>query len=182
MDVINTTLGAIPLLSKIRNHLWRSKLLICCDVKYSHAFDISTNKEGNFFHLIIKTTGRSDAKNCMGTLISVEEQKNRDGKFCPHIGFTSPVKLKWAHEKDWSSKDIPPKTSIPLDLCYVLEGDPSLHFFTEKFPRGLQTDFPQGNYRAKVRVTGDNVKPDVKEFLFRWGSDWKNLKIEEYTT
>jgi hypothetical protein len=176
--VVDKSLGGV--FSKGYKHIFGPRLKVYYDEKqtYIPAFAEDVKRNGIFGHVMVKMAGNTDAKNCVGTLMSVEQKKN--GAYVPHQGFKSPVQLKWAHEKDWSPKNIPPDLPIKLDLCYGLEGDTFVHFFAEKFPRGTQTDFPVGEYKVKVRVVGDNVKPAVNEFVVYWDGNWKNLRIGDY--
>ena len=53
----------------------------------------------------------------------------------------------------------------------------TLHFFTEEFPHGFQKGFGPGEYRIKITVSADNVKPISEYFIIRWDGDWMNLRM-----
>ena len=95
-------------------------------------------------------------------------------------GYINIIRLKWSHEKDYSPKDID-EIAKRLDVCYVFKGEDLVHFFTEKYPSGNQTDFPPGTYLVTVRVRCDNTSPVDKKFLIKYDSrNFDSLRIEDY--
>ena len=147
------------------------------DEKFDHA---GTGKNwGMFVHIIVDNTGRSDAKRCLGYLVEVEENDSFDS-FTPSPNFKGPVKLHWDHDAPgggWNPLDVIKYKPRKLDVCFVHEGDPRLHFFTEEFPHGFQKGFGPGEYRIKITVSADNVKPISEYFIIRWDGDWMNLRM-----
>lgn len=147
------------------------------DKTYHKVLDVDVNKMGNFVHVTVRNKRWLEAKSCQGSLIDVE-QMDSNGTFSSHLGFRGPVVLKWTGEGDFGPRNIGHKLSRGLDVCYVHEGKSTLHAFTQKFPRGIQTDFPIGMYRFTIRVSGENVRAITKSYIIRWEGNWENLTIE----
>lgn len=145
---------------------------------YHKARDISFDGVlGNFAHVMVRNNGKYLAKNCVGQLRSIKKFIN--GEFQDVPEYRNIMTLKWAHEKDFSPKDIDKDSPRRLDVCYVHEGYDVLHFFTEKFPSGNQTDFPPGLYKIKIRVSCDNANSSEKEFIVRYeAGNFNSLRIE----
>lgn len=173
-------LSLIPV-KEIINYLKRPRLEIYYDPNktYHTAKDLSfQGVRGNFVHVMVRNNGRHTAKNCIGELGSIKEFKN--GKFQDAPGYRNVMQLKWAHEKNFSPKDIDKDYPKRLDVCYVHEGYDILHFFTEKYPSGNQTDFPPGKYRIKIRAKCDNGETSEKEFIVKYeAKDFHSLRIED---
>lgn len=144
---------------------------------YHKVRDVHVNKMGNFVHVTVRNRGWLEAKSCQGSLINVEQMNSND-TFCSHPGFRGPVVLKWSGEGDFGPRNIGHKLSRGLDVCYVHEGINTLHAFTQKFPRGIQTDFPHGTYRFTIRVSGENVRAITERYIIHWDGSWEDLTIE----
>ena len=172
MEIISTILGILnpfDLIKKVINYFNRSRLEIYYDPNetYHKAIDVSFKRVlGNFAHVMVRNHGKNMAKNCAGELRDIEVLKNN--KFQSIPGYRNIMSLKWAHEKDFSPKDIEADVSRRLDVCYVHQGYDILHFFTEKYPSGNQTDFTSGEYKVKIRVKSDNTKSVEKEFIVKY--------------
>ncbi len=133
---------------------------------------------GNFAHVMVKNKSRSVAKNCIGELMGIKELKGNQYLRVP--GFRNIAQLKWAHEPDFSPKDIDRDSPRRLDLCYVHQGYDILHFFTKKYPTGNQTDFPPGIYKVEIGVKSDNSKSVRNSFIVRYeAGKFNSLKIED---
>lgn len=144
---------------------------------YHKVRDVDVNRMGNFVHVTVRNRGWLEAKSCQGNLVNVEQMDSK-GTFCSYLGFRGTVVLKWSGEGDFGPRNIGHKLSRELDVCYVHEGMSTLHAFTEKFPRGIQTDFPLGMYRLTIRVSGENVRAITKRYIIHWDGNWENLTIE----
>jgi hypothetical protein len=174
IEMISTILGVLNPINLIKiliNHFNRPQLEIYYDPNetYHKARDMSFNGViGKFAHVMVRNNGKNTAKNSVGELRSIEVMENN--KFQNAQGYRNIMRLKWAHEKDFSPKDI--ETDVPrrLDVCYVHQGYDTLHFFTEKYPSGNQTDFPPGEYKIKIRIKGDNAGDVEKEFIVKYAA------------
>jgi len=146
---------------------------------YRTAFDILSSRQGMFLHVMVANRGRRVAKKCRGSLIEVLAE-GRDG-YVPAKGFDNPVDLHWAHEppdcyaKDIAHDDKPTR----LDVCYAHEGIPMLHVFCEKIPRGIQTDFPPGRYKVRVRVRSEEGAVCFVHLLVAYDGEFKSLYMEQ---
>ena len=59
------------------------------------------------------------------------------------------------------------------------QGYDILHFFTDKYPCGSQTDFPPGKYKIKIRIKSDNTKDADKEFIVEYKvGEFNSLSID----
>lgn len=90
------------------------------------------------------------------------------------------MQLKRAHEKDFSPQDIEKDRPRRLDVCFVHEGYDIVHFFTQKYPSGNQTDFRPGTYKIGIRTKSDNAKSIDKDFVVKYDAgNFNSLKIED---
>jgi len=107
---------------------------------------------GWFYRLRVWNDGRLPAQDCTATLSRVEPQAG--GR-----SLERPATLKWAHEDDYQPITIESKESRKLDLAFLLENDPRLHFYFQRpsRPAGIDREFPVGSYRVMVRVSGKNA-------------------------
>ncbi|MFH1661910.1 MAG: hypothetical protein ABIA02_02340 [Candidatus Falkowbacteria bacterium] len=167
--------------AKIIGFFKRPKLEIYYDEKetYHKVPDLTYNGIlGNFGHVMVRNTGKTVAKNCVGKLRLIELYK--DNKFQAVPEYRNVMDLKWAHEEDFYPKDIEPDDNIRLDLCYVHDGHNIIHFFTKKYPGGNQTDFLPGLYKVKIKVNSDNAKSIEKYFKVEYKSgDFNSFKIDD---
>jgi len=176
LDILKLMIGMI---GKAINYFNRPKLEIYYDPNetYHKRTVISTNLLGNFAHVMVKNNGKSTAKNCVGELRSVEVLKNNQLQKVP--GYVKIMSLKWAHERDFSPKDIEVDTPRRLDVCYVYQGLDILYFFIDKYPSGNQTDFPPDEYRIKIRIKSDNAESVEKEFIVKYyAGNFDSLEIK----
>jgi hypothetical protein len=172
LEWILTILGwfnPINLIGIITNLFTQPKLEIYYDKNetYHKVKDLSFNRiTGNFAHVMVKNKGRRTAANCIAELRSIEIQNNGTYQHIPE--YRKIMRLKWAHEIDFMPKDI--ETDIPrrLDVCYVHQGYDIIHFFTEKYATGNQTDFQPGKYRISIKVKCDNAKSVDKVFIITY--------------
>lgn len=134
---------------------------------------------GMFTHVMVVNPGRKTASKCRGLLSEVHAETSL-GAFAPAPLFKNPVELHWAHEPlDCFTKDIPPNEPTRLDVCYAHEGYPELHFFCEKRPRGVQTDFPPGRYKIRIRVRSDDGATCSRRFLVAFDGNFRNVYLEQ---
>jgi hypothetical protein len=135
--------------------------------------------KGMFAHVMVVNHGRKTASNCRGLLSEVHAETSL-GAFEPAPLFKNPVELHWAHEPlECFAKDIPPHEPTRLDVCYAHEGYPMLHFFCEKLPRGIQTDFPPGRYKIRIRVRSDDGPTCSRRFLVAFDGNFRNIYLEQ---
>lgn len=167
---------------KIIAYFRKPKLEIYYDAKetYHKAIDIAFNNVmTNWGHVMVRNKGKGKitAKNCVGKLQSIKLLKNNKFHIVPE--YKNVMTLKWAHEEDFSPKDIEPNSSIRLDLCYIHESYDIIHFFTKKYSSGNQTDFPSGIYKIKIKINCDNAKSAENYFTVELKSgDFNSLKID----
>ncbi len=146
---------------------------------YDVAVDQSAGgASGKFVHVIVHNDGLRTASRCTAHLGEVHTEI-KDGAYGPAPSFKSPVELHWAHEPlVCFSKDIPPRGSARLDVCFIHKGSKVLHFFCDKRPRGIQSDFPAGRLKIRIDVrSGDDAKCS-KRFLVSWDGSFENLYME----
>ena len=137
---------------------------------------------GFFCHLMVRNDGKQTARDCQGRLIEVH-MRDSNGQFKPHPDFVSPVVLKWAHETDFTRRDIEPDLPRRLDLCYAVESMPGvLIFFTPKVPSGNRTDFPPGTYRVKVRVYAGNASHADGTVTIVYNGTWNQIELSEQSS
>lgn len=134
---------------------------------------------GMFVHVMVVNRGRMPAKKCTALLAEVHVETS-PGAFEPVPLFRNPVELHWAHEPlDCFSKSIPPDEPTRLDVCYAHEGYQELHFFCEKRPRGVQTDFPPGKYKIRILVRSKEGTTCSRSFLITFDGNFQNLFLEQ---
>ncbi len=169
-------------LSWAKNLAFRPKLRIYFDPSqtYHVAPDLAADGiNGMFLHVMIVNRGRTTARKCRALLFEVDSEA-KPGAFGPAPLFRNPVELHWAHEDiDCLAKDIPPEQPMRLDVCYANEGHFQLHFFCEKRPRGVQTDFPPGRYKVRIKVRSDDGATCSGRFLLAFDGDFRKLYMEE---
>ena len=134
---------------------------------------------GMFAHVMLVNHGWKTASKCRGLLSEVHTE-TRLSAFEPAPRFKNPVELHWAHEPlDCFAKDIPPDEPTRLDVCYAHEGYPMLHFFCEKLPRGVQTDFPPGRYKIRIRVRSEGGATCTRRFLVAFDGNFRSVYLEQ---
>jgi len=181
----------LSILSILNPVSWVKKGVVCLrrprleiyydpDETYHQALDIGFNRVlGNFAHVMVRNNGKNVARNCIGELRRIEVLK--ETRFQNVREYRHIMKLKWAHEKDFASKDIEPDIPRRLDVCYIHKGYDTVHFFTEKYPSGNRTDFPPGEYKIKIKVKSDNAKGVEKEFIVKYDAGkFDSLVIDNF--
>lgn len=156
----------------------KAKLVIYYDPNETYHVlpDLSVNLTGRFCHVMVRNIGKKDALSCIGELRKIEKEVN--GNFETILEYRNIMQLKWAHEADYSLKDIESLDAKRLDVCYVHQGVDVLHFFTKKYPSGNQTDFSPGKYRITLRVRSSNVASVDKKFIVEYfRGDFNSLLI-----
>jgi hypothetical protein len=134
---------------------------------------------GMFAHVMVVNHGRKVASKCRGLLSEVHAETSL-GAFKAAPLFKNPVELHWAHEPlDCFAKDIPPHEPTRLDVCYAHEGYRMLHFFCEKLPRGIQTDFPPGRYKIRIRVRSEDGATCSRRFLVAFDGNFRSVYLEQ---
>lgn len=183
IGIILTILGIlnpVKLIKKIVNYSNRPRLEIYYDPAqtYHKARDLSFGGVlGNFAHVMVRNSGRNVAKNCVGELRTI--QLFRNNKFQNISEYRNIMTLKWAHERGLYPVDLETDPPRRLDVCYVYQGYDILHFFTEKYPSGNQTDFPPGEYKIKIRIKSDNAQTVEKEFIVEYDTgQFDSLRIK----
>jgi hypothetical protein len=135
---------------------------------------------GRFCHFIVYNEGRpgrAPARNARARLMSVASL-TAFGEPRPAAGFVAPRTLKWANEPDLSPRDIEPDVPRRADLCYAIQGDPNVTFFAGPAGVGVQTVFPSGHYRVRVRVDADNALPAEAVFDVTHTGNWAAITIQ----
>lgn len=139
--------------------------------------NINPIKNGIFLHVMVKNENNNLAKNCYGELIEVQEHQS--GNYSKIKTFTAPVILKWAHEDIGKKLDVDKDIPRRLDICHTIDGFDYFLFMTQGGPTGIQTHFPKGKYKIKVRVKGDNTDFSYGEFLIDFDGNWNNIKLNK---
>lgn len=132
---------------------------------------------GLFCHVMVANDGIRVARACEGQLVALEILDA--GGYRPAPGFVSAVRLKWAHEPNFETKDVLPREPVRLDLCYTIDGSPTLTFFAPGTPSGNQTRFGSGTYRARIRVrsTQEDLAAAETWVEIRHRGTWDELKV-----
>jgi len=110
------------------------------DNTHKSHLDWNSKKMAFFTHVMVKNLSDKRARNCYGELVEVSEYTK--GAYIPVPTFSAPVELKWANVTDFSKKDIDSQTPRRLDVAHTIQKHPRFYFFTDRTPRGVQTDFP----------------------------------------
>jgi len=176
----STLLSWLERLTTSGYHWWRrARLKIYFDP--GHTYHVRTvldhhNARGMFCHFMVRNDGKEPARECRARLMSVS-RRTPNGEISEH-DFTAPRVLKWAHEPDWKQRDIEPgRPGRRADLCYVVEGDPHLYFFCPPLTLGLQTVFPPGEYRVRVRVDSENGDSDEALYDISFDGTWSRVNV-----
>jgi hypothetical protein len=110
-----------------------------------------------FYRLDVRNTGRSIARDCVATLVTVEPVQPCYA--APGQRLARPCILNWAHSAiQFQPVSIDPKDGPrKLDLFFIFCADPRLFFDVEmpQTPQGFTNVFGPGEYIAKVRVTAN---------------------------
>lgn len=178
-EIILAWINPFNFIKKIFDFIGRPQLEIYYDSAetYHKAIDLSFGGNlGLFCHVMVRNKGRGTALNCIGELRSIKVFTN--GDFQKLAGYKNIMQLKWAHEKDFSPKDIDTDMPRRLDVCYVHQGFDDVHFFTEKYPSGNQTDVSPGKYLIKIRIKSNNAKNVESYFIVSYKAGiFDSLKI-----
>ncbi len=133
---------------------------------------------GYFCHVMVRTDGRTTARNCRGRLLEMSVRKP-DGSTAPAPGFLAPTFLKWAREPDFDPRDVPADQPRRLDLCFALASAPDqLRFFAPPSPSGVLV-FPPGVYSARLQVTADGVRAAEGVFRVDFTRGWDRIVVAE---
>lgn len=124
---------------------------------------------------MVRNKGKEIARQCRIRLMAVSTLMPQGPVAAP--GFVAPRTLKWAHEPDWDSRDIEPDVPRRADLCYAVDGVPVLIFFTPPMPSGVQTIFPPGQYRVRVRVDSANAGRDEATYDVSFDGTWETVNV-----
>ena len=180
---VGTAYSALKdLFSWVRKLLSKPNLKVYFDEKetYHKAPDLGLNgRLGMFLHAMVKNAGRATATECRGLLAEIHEE-TKTGCFEPAKLFRNAVELHWAHEPlTCFAKDLEPEAKARLDVCFAHQGLALLHFFCEKSPRGIQTDFPPGRYKIRINVRSSNGARHSARFLVAFDGNFDRLYMEE---
>jgi len=175
-DITNIKIGSIDLSENLIN------LEIYFDPDNTHKshFDQITKKKAFFTHVMVRNSSNKRARNCYGELVELSEYS--EGSYMRVPTFNVPVELKWANVTDFSKKDIEPETPRRLDVAHTIQNHPRFYFFTDRTPRGVQTDFPSGEYKIKIKVAGDNTNTAYGTFYIKWDGRWNHIRISDTET
>ena len=133
---------------------------------------------GYFCHVMVRNGGRATARNCRGRVIEVGVRRT-DGSMSPAPEFPGPTFLKWAREPDFGPRDVEVGRPRQLDLCFALASAPDqLRFFAPPSPSGVVI-FPPGVYRAKVRITADQMRAAEGVFHIDFTRGWDRIVLAE---
>jgi len=169
---------ALRALTRARTWWRRARLKIYFDPAETyhvrHVVD-HNNQLGRFCHFMVRNEGKEIARQCRVRLMAVSAL-TPDGPV-PAAGFVAPRTLKWAHEPDWDPRDIEPDVPRRADLCYTVDGIPVLIFFTPPQPSGVQTIFPAGGYRVRVRVDSENGGRDEATYDIAFDGTWQTVSV-----
>ena len=180
LELIAAALIVFASLVAVYKFFIKARLKIIFDPNETyHERTVENGRQAIFLHLIIKNRGFVTARNCEGYLIKVMRFDKERHRFVFDDRFPAQLILKWAHEKDFSSKPILPRNKRPLDLVFAHPGDQNLCLFTEHFPRGSNTFFTSGVYLVDIAVISDNAKEVKGTFELIWNADWKNIQVKK---
>jgi hypothetical protein len=137
---------------------------------------------GMFGHFVVINHGRRVAKGCRSRLVALSRIEG-EGEV-PIREFRAQRTLKWANEpEDALLQDIEPgrEGARLSDLCYTIQDSPLLYFFVVQQPAsGVQTVFPQGRYRATVRVDSEDGSASARARLeISFDGPWEGMTISQ---
>lgn len=175
-------LNPLAWINKIIKYSKRPKLCVYYDANETYrtkGIAELNNTPGFFCHLMVKNNGKENAHNCRARVIDIQIE-DENGNFRKHEKFSAPMVLKWAHEDDYSPKDI--ETDLPrrLDLCVGMQVHPNnLLIFTELKHDGNSKIYPPGRYKFKIRVDSENAKTIDRYFIVEFNGVWNQIQIAE---
>ena len=130
---------------------------------------------GRFCHFTVNNDGSDTALTCRARLMSVETLTEY-GQPLPASGFVAPRVLKWAHELDFGPRDVERDVPRRADLCYAVDGETYFWLFVA-VGAGVQTIFPAGRYRVRVRVDADNAAHVEASFVVTYDGTWSSITV-----
>jgi hypothetical protein len=142
--------------------------------------DYPSQPQSFWLHLMVENKGYEMSRNVEAYISEIWIKKNN--KYEKLKGFNSPIKLKWAHERDIYPINIFPKEKRRLDICYICQGIKILYLMTQGFPSGsIKNAIEPNDYLFLVKVVGENSLTPV-EFIFQvsWNGEWKTLSGNKY--
>lgn len=140
--------------------------------------NIQGNPLGYFTHFLVRNTGRTTAQRCRARLMSVSRIAG-EGEV-PVREFAAPRRLKWANESDFEPKDIEARVRR-CDLAHGIEGSSLMRFFVppEETAVGVQTVYPAGKYRVRVRVDCDNARHAEATLDITFTGIWNQITVTQ---
>ncbi len=166
-------------LSRIR--AWRRRPVLTISFEANKTYDVRAVIDfggalGRFCHFIVTNTGKDAARNGRARLMNVEILSPH-GEPVAAPGFVAPRELKWANEPDFGPRDIEPEVPRRVDLCYAVNGHQGLWFFAGPASVGVQTVFPPGKYRVRVRVDAQNARHVEASFDVSYDGRWSTVSV-----
>jgi len=158
---------------------YRPRLKLKFDPKetYHEAFEVGRKKNSLWLHLMCENNGFVEAKAVNGFLTKVYNFDPERHCYKENNEFRSQLILKWAHEDDFSPRNILPRDKRRLDVCFIYQDDSQLYFSTKYYPSGTAKTLPRGKYKLEVIVTGDNINHPAKyNMCILWNGMWKGIK------
>ena len=173
---------------KISERLWRRHRRAVLTIYFDPARTYGTarienlpgNPQGYFTHILVRNTGKDTAKACCARLMSISRIEG-EAEARAHEFPTSRV-LKWANE---SFEPIEIAPGLPearrCDLAYGIEGAPMVQFFLRDVEpgSGVQSAYPAGRYRARVRVNSTNAKHADATFDINFTGIWNQITVTQ---
>jgi len=163
----------------IKWFFYRPRLKLKFDPKetYHEVFEVGRKKNSLWLHLMCENNGFVEAKAVNGFLTKVYNFDTEKCSYKENHEFRSQIILKWAHEDDFSPRNILPRDKRRLDVCFIYEDDSQLYFSTKYYPSGTAKTLPPGKYLLEIVVTGDNINHPAKyKLCILWSGEWKGLK------
>ena len=179
---------ALGLLARVIAPAWRAARLRFRQPHLSIFFDANKTYDvagppecrRYYCHFHVRNTGKDTAKACRSRLMSVSSIEGEGERPVPK--FHAPRTLKWDNVRGFARQDIEPGLRAHRsDLCYGERGSPLLVFYVDPEERGIgvQTSFPRGYYRVRVRVESENADPADATFDVRFSGVWNEIIISD---
>ena len=152
---------------------------------------IANTSESRWARISVVNHGKIYLTKCHAFVTNIEQKRSdREGweKIKPQ--FIDPLVLEWAslpEDIKYEPRDIPRNIEIFVNVLYA-GSDPSqndtllLTIYKLQLPDRLKGLFKVHNsYRITVTVTGEQIKPETKQFVVDWKGHWQfcTSKAEE---
>lgn len=157
----------------------RAKLKLSFDPKDTYnRVSLHGGGLGFFTHVKVENRKRVTAQKTTAH-ITTWLVKGTDDKFYKHPGFMAPVTVKWANARSVEPCEIEKGTPRRMDLVHAVDFQPDqLLLFTDpKQHAGVTTQFPLGQYRARVQVSAKNAK-SIEGYFEITFKNWDDIRVE----